>query len=430
MERARIVGLPAAAPPEAAVMVRGDHIVIDGLALLDAPLARFLEQRPAEERGPLVERALRIGLLALQDAGAALDVDVVRREFEAMVRQAEAVQERAAMQLDIVLRQNFADGDGRLPRTMEAFLGDRGRLRTFVQDLFDEERRDSAIGRLRQLLGTYFDGDASRLALLLDPTRLGSPLHQFRTEVTSGFERLHERLSAIEAAAAARSAERARSSAKGADFEELVAGLLADAVRGTDHVLERTTDATGDVLRSRKGDFLITLEPQMTRGTDLRLVVECKDRRVSARAMREEIVEARRNRDACVGIVVFSAAHAPAGIAPFDVRMGDVYCVIDPQQPDLVSLEVALRLARLLALATLRTREVEVDVAAVRDVIERIRAQLDAFRGLKMQLTTIGTAAQDVSTGLDRLRAGILAQLQAAELELRPERLAAARAAA
>jgi hypothetical protein len=131
-----------------------------------------------------------------------------------------------------------------------------------------------------------------------------------------------------------------------------------------------------------------------------------------------------------VGIVVFSAAHAPAGIAPFDVRMGDVYCVIDPQQPDLVSLEVALRLARLLALATLRTREVEVDVAAVRDVIERIRAQLDAFRGLKMQLTTIGTAAQDVSTGLDRLRAGILAQLQAAELELRPERLAAARAAA
>ena len=57
----------------------------------------------------------------------------------------------------------------------------------------------SAIGRMRTLLGTYFDGDASKLALLLDPTRQNSPMHQFRAEVASGFERLHERLTAIEA---------------------------------------------------------------------------------------------------------------------------------------------------------------------------------------------------------------------------------------
>ncbi len=59
-----------------------------------------------------------------------------------------------------MLRQNFADGDGRLPRTLERFLGDRGQLRAFVGELFDETKRDSAIGRMRQLLGTYFDGDA------------------------------------------------------------------------------------------------------------------------------------------------------------------------------------------------------------------------------------------------------------------------------
>ena len=33
------------------------------------------------------------------------------------------------------------------------------------------------------------------------PTRMGSPLHQFRAEVSKGFERLNERLTAIEAAA-------------------------------------------------------------------------------------------------------------------------------------------------------------------------------------------------------------------------------------
>jgi hypothetical protein len=321
-----------------------------------------------------------------------------------------------------VLRQNFADGDGRLPRTLERFLGDKGQLKAFVQELFDEQRRDSAIGRIRMLLGAYFDGDASRLALLLDPTRLGSPLHQFRTEVTSGFERLNERLTAIEAASAARASERARSSAKGADFEGVVGDLLGEALRGSDHVLERAADDAGDVLRSRKGDFVVTLDPETARGSTLRVVVECKDRRVSGRAMREELAEARRNRDACVGLVVFSSTHAPAGLAPFDIRLGDVYCVVDPAAPDRSVIDAALRLARLLAIASVRGERAEIDAAAVREALERIRAQLDSLRALKVQLTTIGSAAREVTNGLDRLRDGVVAQLADAEAGLVPVR--------
>ena len=48
--------------------------------------------------------------------------------------------------------------------TLERFLGDKGALRAYVGELFDETKRDSAIGRMRTLLGTYFDGDASKLA--------------------------------------------------------------------------------------------------------------------------------------------------------------------------------------------------------------------------------------------------------------------------
>ena len=166
---------------------------------------------------------------------------------------------------------------------------------------------------MRVLLGSYFDGDASRLAQLLDPTRMGSPLHQFRSEVSKGFEALNERLTAIEAAATARAGERARSAAKGADFEDLLEGMLADAVRGTDHLVERTSDEAGHVIRSKKGDFVLTVDPATTRGAAVRIVVECKDRAISGRAMRDELTEAKRNRDAAVGLVVFSTDHAPAG---------------------------------------------------------------------------------------------------------------------
>jgi len=424
MENATVLQLPRTALGHEQVSVVADRLIIESLTLLDAGLAGFVLSRPEHERAALVAQAVRIGLTALQDAGASLDVNLVRREFEAMVRQAEALNDRVASQVDEVLRHNFADGDGRLPRTLEAFLGDKGQLRTFTRELFDEERRDSAIGRMRVLLGSYFEGDASRLALLLDPTRMGSPLHQFRSEVSRGFEQLNERLAALEAAATARASERARSTAKGADLEDLVEDLLAHSLNGTDDMVERTADAAGDVLRSRKGDFVITLDPATARGATLRIVVECKDRRVSGRAMREELEEARRNRDAAVGLVVFSTAHAPAGVAPFDVRLGDVYCAIDPQDPEPATIGAALRLARLLALSSVRQPGRDVDAGAIAGALARIRTELDALRALKTRLATIGTAATAVSAGLDQLRDTVMARIAEAEGELRIERAA------
>ena len=193
---ARIVQLPSSHQPGTEVLVEDDRIVVGRLVLAEPGLAAFLADRAPADRPAIVERALRIGLVALQDAGVTVNVDVVRAEFETLMRRTEQANERAALALEETLRTNFADGDGRLPRTLERFLGDRGALRQFVNELFDETRRDSAIGRISGLLGTYFDGDASKLARLLDPTRLNSPLHQFRTEMNAGFERLNERLRA------------------------------------------------------------------------------------------------------------------------------------------------------------------------------------------------------------------------------------------
>ncbi|MBA3795677.1 MAG: hypothetical protein WKF46_02060 [Candidatus Limnocylindrales bacterium] len=427
MEAARIVQLPTTARLSPAVTVDGDRLTIEHLTLVDPALSAFVAEREAADRPLVVERALRIGLTALQDAGVTLDVDVVRREFETHLARTTAANDKAAAALDVLLRQNFADGDGRLPRTLEHFLGDRGQLRAFVNDLFDEGKRDSAIGRIRSLLGTYFDGDASRLAQLLDPTRLGSPLHQFRTEVSDGFAKVHERLTAIEAAALARASERSRSAAKGADFEEQVEAVLADLARGSGDLLDRTTDEKGDVMGSKKGDFLLTMDAKHTRGAEVRIVVECKDRPMSGRAMREELEAAKRNRAACVALVCFSTAHAPSGIAPFDVRAGDVYCVLDPEAPDRAVLEAAVRLARLLALATLREQESDIDPTAIAAALVAIRNQLDAIRTLKTQLTSIGTASLAVNAGLDKLREGVLARVAEAEEQLRADRLAPTR---
>jgi hypothetical protein len=412
---ARIVQLPTT--PD--IHVDADRIVIDRLVVRDPSLAAILGERPAEDRPAVVERALRIGLLALQDAGATVDVDLVRTEFERLLRQTEQVNARAAETLDQALRTNFADGDGRLPRTLEKFLGDRGALRAFVGELFDETKRDSAIGRMQTLLGRYFDGDASKLALLLDPTRQNSPMHQFRTEVSGQFDRLNDRLTAIEAAAAARGAERARSAAKGADFEDLLESMLGDVARGAGDMLDRTGTEAGGLLRSKKGDFVLTIDPARTGGADVRVVIEAKDRAMSGRAIREELREAKENRAAAVAVAIFGPDHAPAGIAPFDVRAGDVYCVIDPADPDPATLDAAIRLARLHAIAGLRDAAAEIDGEAIRAALAAVRSQLDAIKGIKATLTSIAKGSIGVQAALEEVREGILARIAEAESEIR-----------
>jgi hypothetical protein len=93
--------------------------------------------------------------------------------------------------------------------------------------------------------------------------------------------------------------------------------------------------------------------------------------------------------------------------------------VIDPESPDRATLEAAVRLARLLALASLVEREVEVDAAAIAAALTAIREQLEVVRSLKSQLTSISNATKAVWTGLDGMRATILARVAEAEAEIR-----------
>ena len=124
-------------------------------------------------------------------------------------------------------------------------------------------------------------------------------------------------------------------------------------------------------MRSKKGDFVLTIDRTVARGCDLRVVIEAKDRPMSMRAMRDELREARENRGAAVAVAVFTPAHAPSGVAPFTIVGGDVYCVIDPDAPEPATLEAAIRLARLLALASLAERDVTVDAAAIGAALDR-----------------------------------------------------------
>mgnify|MGYP006197739987 CR=1 FL=1 len=106
--------------------------------------------------------------------------------------------------------------------------------------------------------------------------------------MTDEFRRLSERITALEEAKKARAEERAKGTAKGADFEDALEERLGAMARGLGDLVELTGSEGGDGMRSKKGDLVITIDPTRTRGTQLRIVVEAKDRSMPIGRMTQE----------------------------------------------------------------------------------------------------------------------------------------------
>src|ERR1044072_9801181 len=90
------------------VTVTGQAITVDGLTLHDPALAAFVAEAPDADRAALAERALRIGLLAICNANATVNVDVVRAEVARLVTDLATPQAEAASALETTLRTKFA----------------------------------------------------------------------------------------------------------------------------------------------------------------------------------------------------------------------------------------------------------------------------------------------------------------------------------
>lgn len=108
------------------VDVVGDRIRVASLEIIDRALAGYLESRSPEERPETVERALRVGLMALQSASGSIDVDHVRRAFDKLLSDAADSNKKATVEVEEILRKTFSTEGGVMPATLERFIGDKG----------------------------------------------------------------------------------------------------------------------------------------------------------------------------------------------------------------------------------------------------------------------------------------------------------------
>jgi hypothetical protein len=295
------------------------------------------------------------------------------------------------------------DGAGlqmQLARTMEDALAEQ---RKHILREFSLDQKDSALSRLVAEFSLNDDASAlSRLSKMLVATseQIGknltldddeSALARLRRELLGTIDQLtrnnaefQSQLREALARLDTRKREEARTPTHGVAFEERLGAILAFEAQRLGDLYEATGETTGAIKLCRKGDHVVQLGAESA-AAHARIVWEAKEKlSYSLRAALEEIGEARRNRQAQVGVFVFSRKTAPEGLESLQRHGCDVIVVWDADDAasDVV-LRAAYSLARALAVRERRPDRVPQAMAEIERSarsVERQIAYLDDVR--------------------------------------------------
>ena len=512
------------------------------LVLQEADMIRELVSLPeGRAREEYALRALKIGLLALQQARGQIDAEQVQKAGERLLAELEnrlqlhahglthqlttslkeyfdpdsgRLQERIQRmirkdgELEEVLRRQIGQEDSELHKTLLTHFGlesplmkmlnpkeSEGLMRALSDTIgnalmdqrsnvlaeFSLDNKDGALSRLIHKLSEANDGMTKSLQTRIDEVvkefsldKKDSALSRLVEEVTKAKDSIHHQFSLDNPdSALSRMQKQLNTTSEKIDdhltldketsalarlkreltemlhkhqetsqkYQEEVKVALAEmrkvrevASRSTEHgktfeqqafqFLQRETQAQGDaiafvgntpgiVARCKIGDILVELGPDAV-AAGAKIVFEVKDEaKFRIDQARTEIVEARKNRDAQVGVFVYSAATAPPGLLPFQ-RFGDDLIVVwnnDDMQSD-IYLQAALLVAK--ALCTKKTQQrtaCAADFSAIEKAIASIEQRSEKLEEIVTWATTIKTNSGKIIDCMDKNREAILAQL-------------------
>jgi hypothetical protein len=192
------------------------------------------------------------------------------------------------------------------------------------------------------------------------------------------------------AALDARRAEAARSTRHGGEFEEALGQLLASEAQRVGDIHQAVGAAPGSVRNCKVGDHLVAMGRESAAPGAL-LVFEAKENRAcDLRAALAEMEVARKNRQAQVGVFVFSARTAPEGLEPLARYGEDIVVVWDPED-EVTDLRVRCAYSMARGLAT--------RVASASAASDEALREIDlATRGIEKQLSYLDDVARMAGT--------------------------------
>jgi hypothetical protein len=292
-----------------------------------------------------------------------------------------------------------------------------------IADQFSTDNEQSAMTRLSKMLQNTSEQIDKNLTL--DDEK--SALSRLKRELQGTLDTMVEKNSAFQSevratlsALQARREEAARSTQHGHTFEEQLGEVLVLEAQRSGDLPEATGCSTGLIKNCKTGDYVIELGLDSL-APGARIAWEAKDdQSYDLKRALAEIEEARKNRQAQIGVFVFSKNTAPVGQQPFARHGTDLVIVWDPEDAtsDLY-VKVACSVAR--ALAIRQNQEKSETTESVHEIERATRAiekQLQYLDEFRKWGDTVKGHGEKISDRAERMKKDLLKEVEALDLEV------------
>jgi hypothetical protein len=182
----------------------------------------------------------------------------------------------------------------------------------------------------------------------------------------------------------------------------------------------------GAVARSKQGDYVATLG-ETAGAPGLKIVVEVKESPWRLKDALAAIDDAKKNREAAIGIFVFAKGSEPAEVGDFRRIGEDFYCTVDKADvaagTPLLFLDSAYKIARALAVAAARREAAGgFDLQAIEQHMQELLGWVDRIGEMATKAKTIQASgkfieerANELKGELDRRLNEVLAAIRRGE---------------
>lgn len=322
--------------------------------------------------------------------------------------------EQVGNQIDLLVKQFSADEAG---SALNRLLENVTRSTRLITSQFSLDDDTSALSRLKRTLELTNSTIQSQLSLDDEESalaRLKRELMGLLTEQRDQSSKFQEEVKTTLLTMVARKEEAARSTRHGLEFELAVVDFIHSETQKSGDVLESTGSRVGRIKNCKVGDAVIELGPEST-APGARIVVEAKE--VSGyqeKEAREEIDMARKNRDAQVGLFVFSRKTAPTAMEALRRIGNDVFVAWDPEDANTeLALKLGVSLARALAVRQeLKDQSQSADLQAIDSAVLHLEKATNGFDELQTSANQVTSHGEKMQKRIGLMRKEIERQLE------------------
>jgi hypothetical protein len=373
-----------------------------------SPLMKLLS--PTESQGLLGALKETVGTQLTQQREAVLKEFSLDNKQGALARLIEELSQKHGQltntlqeKIEVVVKEFSLDQEN---SALSRLVRNVDRAQKTITNEFSLDNETSALSRLQALLKSTSDAIHSNLTLDDEASSLARLKREVLTilkEHTEANGKFQEEVKVTLAQMVARKEEADRSTRHGLEFEDAVGELLGHHCKQAGDILSPTGTTTGLIKNCKIGDFVIQMGPDSA-APEAKIVVEAKEKAdYSLTGARAEIETGRKNREASVGLFIFSSRTAPQGLDGVARYGDDVFVVWDAEDAasDLF-LKVGLTLAKALCLRAGRQSKTQAaDFEAIVAAVLEVEKQTQSLDEITRSSDTIRNATDKIA---DRVR--------------------------